>query len=78
MDAVDPRRQGQGSVSCCCAFVANEVRRQRGRMLLSVPVESDVWATTSLLSPERYEEISRIKDFDRIAPLRSCLPAAMT
>ena len=65
--AVDPRRQGQGFGQVLLRFVENEVRRQRGRMLLIETSSKESYGPT-LRFYERsgYEEISRIKDFYRI------------
>ncbi|HEX6160045.1 MAG TPA: N-acetyltransferase [Thermoanaerobaculia bacterium] len=65
--AVDPTRQGQGFGQLLLRFVENEVRRQRGRMLLIETSSKQSYAPT-LRFYERagYEEISRIKDFSRI------------
>jgi ribosomal protein S18 acetylase RimI-like enzyme len=65
--AVDPRRQGQGFGQLLLRFVENEVRRQRGRMLLIETSSKESYGPT-LRFYERsgYEEISRIKDFYRI------------
>jgi len=65
--AVDPKRQGQGIGQLLLRFVENEVRRQRGRMLLIETSSKESYAST-LRFYERsgYDEISRIKDFYRI------------
>lgn len=65
--AVDPRHQGQGFGQLLLRFVENEVRRQRGRMLLIETQSKESYAPT-LRFYERsgYDEISRIKDFYRI------------
>jgi ribosomal protein S18 acetylase RimI-like enzyme len=65
--AVDPRHQGQGFGHLLLRFVENEVRRQRGRMLLIETQSKESYAPT-LRFYERsgYDEISRIKDFYRI------------
>jgi ribosomal protein S18 acetylase RimI-like enzyme len=65
--AVDPKRQGQGIGQLLLRFVENEVRRQRGRMLLIETSSKESYAAT-LRFYERsgYDEISRIKDFYRI------------
>jgi ribosomal protein S18 acetylase RimI-like enzyme len=65
--AVDPKQQGQGIGQLLLRFVENEVRRQRGRMLLIETSSKESYAPT-LRFYERsgYEEISRIKDFYRI------------
>jgi ribosomal protein S18 acetylase RimI-like enzyme len=65
--AVDPKQQGQGIGQLLLRFVENEVRRQRGRMLLIETSSKESYAPT-LRFYERmgYDEISRIKDFYRI------------
>ncbi len=65
--AVDPKQQGQGIGQLLLRFVENEVRRQRGRMLL-IETSSKESYTPTLRFYERsgYQEISRIKDFYRI------------
>jgi len=65
--AVDPNRQGQGIGQLLLKFVENEVRRQRGRMLLIETSSKESYGPT-LRFYERsgYDEISRIKDFYRI------------
>lgn len=65
--AVDPKQQGQGIGQLLLRFVENEVRRQRGRMLL-IETSSKESYTPTLRFYERsgYDEISRIKDFYRI------------
>jgi ribosomal protein S18 acetylase RimI-like enzyme len=65
--AVHPNQQGQGFGQLLLRFVENEVRRQKGRMLLIETSSKDTYAPT-LRFYERsgYEEISRIKDFYRI------------
>jgi ribosomal protein S18 acetylase RimI-like enzyme len=65
--AVDPAQQGSGFGQLLLRFVENEVRRQRGRMLLIETSSKSSYAST-LRFYERsgYEEISRIKDFYRI------------
>lgn len=65
--AVDPNRQGQGIGQLLLKFVENDVRRQRGRMLLIETSSKESYGPT-LRFYERsgYDEISRIKDFYRI------------
>ena len=65
--AVDPNRQGQGIGQLLLKFVENEVRRERGRMLLIETSSKESYGPT-LRFYERsgYDEISRIKDFYRI------------
>lgn len=65
--AVDPNAQGQGIGQLLLRFVENEVRRQRGRMLLIETSSKESYGPT-LRFYERsgYDEISRIKDFYRI------------
>lgn len=65
--AVDPKQQGQGYGQELLRFVENEVRRQRGRMLLIETSSKDTYGPT-LRFYERsgYDEISRIKDFYRV------------
>ncbi len=66
--AVDPRQQGLGYGQLLLRFVENEVRRQRGRMLLIETSSKESYGPT-LRFYERsgYDEISRIKDFYRLA-----------
>jgi ribosomal protein S18 acetylase RimI-like enzyme len=65
--AVDPRQQGQGIGQLLLRFVENEVRRQRGRMLLIETSSKESYAPTiRFYERSGYEEISRIKDFYRI------------
>lgn len=65
--AVDPRHQGQGFGQLLLRFVENEVRRQRGRMLLIETSSKDSYAPTlRFYQRSGYDEISRIKDFYRI------------
>jgi ribosomal protein S18 acetylase RimI-like enzyme len=65
--AVDPRKQGQGIGQLMLRFVENEVRRQRGRMLLIETSSKESYASTMrFYERSGYEEISRIKDFYRI------------
>ncbi len=65
--AVDPKRQGQGYGQVLLRFVENEVKKERGRMLLIETSSKESYSST-LRFYERsgYEEISRIKDFYRI------------
>ena len=65
--AVDPLRQGQGFGQVLLRFVENEIRRQRGRMLLIETSSKESYAPTMrFYERSGYEEISRIKDFYRI------------
>jgi len=65
--AVDPRHQGQGLGQLLLRFVENEVRRERGRMLLIETSSKKSYAPTIRFYRQAgYEEISRIKDFYRI------------
>ncbi len=65
--AVDPRQQGQGFGQLMLRFVENEVRRQRGRMLLIETSSKASYAPTlRFYQRSGYDEISRIKDFYRI------------
>ena len=65
--AVDPRQQGQGFGQLLLRFVENEVRRQRGRMLLIETSSKQSYAPTlRFYQRAGYDEISRIKDFYRI------------
>src|ERR1043166_343784 len=65
--AVDPRNQGQGFGQLLLRFVENEVRRQRGRMLLIETSSKESYAPTlRFYQRSGYDEISRIKDFYRI------------
>ncbi|MEA2337728.1 MAG: hypothetical protein QOE82_1735 [Thermoanaerobaculia bacterium] len=65
--AVDPKRQGQGIGQLLLRFVENEVRRQRGRMLLIETSSKESYASTMrFYERSGYDEISRIKDFYRI------------
>jgi ribosomal protein S18 acetylase RimI-like enzyme len=65
--AVDPRHQGQGFGQLLLRFVENEVRRQRGRMLLIETQSKESYAPTlRFYQRSGYDEISRIKDFYRI------------
>ncbi len=65
--AVDPARQGEGIGQLLLRFVENEVRRQRGRMLLIETSSKETYgATLRFYQRSGYEEISRIKDFYRI------------
>jgi ribosomal protein S18 acetylase RimI-like enzyme len=65
--AVDPKQQGQGIGQLLLRFVENEVRRQRGRMLLIETSSKESYASTMrFYERSGYQEISRIKDFYRI------------
>ena len=65
--AVDPKQQGQGLGQVLLRFVENEVRRQRGRMLLIETSSKRSYGRRSgSISARAIEEISRIKDFYRI------------
>lgn len=65
--AVDPARQGEGLGKVLLRFVENEVRRQRGRMLLIETSSKASYAPTiRFYEKSGYVEISRIKDFYRI------------
>ncbi len=65
--AVDPKQQGRGFGQVLLRHVENEVRRQRGRMLL-IETSSKMSYASTIRFYERagYAEISRIKDFYRI------------
>ena len=65
--AVDPRQQGLGYGQLLLRFVENEVRRQRGRMLLIETSSKESYGpTVRFYERSGYDEISRIKDFYRI------------
>jgi ribosomal protein S18 acetylase RimI-like enzyme len=65
--AVDPKQQGQGIGQLLLRFVENEVRRQRGRMLLiETSSKGSYGPTIRFYTRSGYDEISRIKDFYRI------------
>jgi ribosomal protein S18 acetylase RimI-like enzyme len=65
--AVDPRVQRLGYGQLLLRFVENEVRRQRGRMLLIETSSKESYAPTiRFYQRSGYDEISRIKDFYRI------------
>ena len=65
--AVDPRQQGLGYGQLLLRFVENEVRRQRGRMLLIETSSKESYGPTMrFYERSGYDEISRIKDFYRI------------
>jgi ribosomal protein S18 acetylase RimI-like enzyme len=65
--AVDPKQQGQGIGQLLLRFVENEVRRQRGRMLLIETSSKESYSPTMrFYERSGYDEISRIKDFYRI------------
>jgi ribosomal protein S18 acetylase RimI-like enzyme len=65
--AVDPKRQGQGLGQMLLRFVENEVKKQRGRMLLIETSSKDSYGPTlRFYEQSGYDEISRIKDFYRV------------
>ncbi len=65
--AVDPKLQGHGFGQVLLRFVENEIKRQRGRMLLIETSSKESYgATLRFYERSGYEEISRIKDFYRI------------
>lgn len=65
--AVDPKQQGHGFGQVLLRFVENEIKRQRGRMLLIETSSKESYgATLRFYERSGYEEISRIKDFYRI------------
>ena len=65
--AVDPARQGQGVGQMLLRYVENEVRRQRGRMLLiETSSKGSYGPTLRFYHRAGYDEISRIKDFYRV------------
>ncbi len=65
--AVDPKQQGQGFGQLLLRFVENEVRRQRGRMLLIETSSKESYVpTVRFYQRSGYDEISRIKDFYRM------------
>ena len=65
--AVDPKQQGHGFGQLLLKFVENEVRRQRGRMLLIETSSKESYGPTlRFYVRSGYDEISRIKDFYRI------------
>jgi ribosomal protein S18 acetylase RimI-like enzyme len=65
--AVEPTQQGQGFGQVLLRFVENEVRRQRGRMLLIETSSKETYSSTvRFYERSGYEEISRIKDFYRV------------
>ena len=65
--AVDPKHQGIGIGQLLLRFVENEVRRQRGRMLLIETSSKESYGPTlRFYQRSGYDEISRIKDFYRI------------
>jgi ribosomal protein S18 acetylase RimI-like enzyme len=65
--AVDPKQQGQGFGQLLLRFVENEVRRQRGRMLLIETSSKESYAPTlRFYQRSGYDEITRIKDFYRV------------
>lgn len=65
--AVDPKQQGHGYGQVLLRFVENEVRKQRGRMLLIETSSKGSYAPTlRFYQRAGYDEISRIKDFYRV------------
>ena len=65
--AAAQQQQGQGIGQLLLRFVENEVRRQRGRMLLIETSSKESYASTMrFYERSGYDEISRIKDFYRI------------
>ena len=65
--AVDPRQQRQGFGQLLLRFVENEVRKQRGRMLLIETSSKESYGPTlRFYQRAGYDEISRIKDFYRV------------
>jgi ribosomal protein S18 acetylase RimI-like enzyme len=65
--AVDPKQQGMGFGQLLLRFVENEVRRQKGRMLLIETSSKESYGPTlKFYERSGYDEISRIKDFYRI------------
>lgn len=65
--AVDPKQQGQGIGQMLLRFVENEVRREKGRMLLIETSSKESYGPTlRFYQRSGYDEISRIKDFYRI------------
>ena len=65
--AVDPKQQGRGFGQVLLRYVENEVKRQRGRMLLIETSSKTSYASTiRFYERSGYTEISRIKDFYRI------------
>lgn len=65
--AVDPNQQGQGFGQVLLRFVENEVRKQRGRMLLIETSSKESYGPTlRFYQRAGYDEISRIKDFYRV------------
>ncbi|MGZ8831668.1 MAG: GNAT family N-acetyltransferase [Thermoanaerobaculia bacterium] len=66
--AVDPSTQGQGFGQVLLRFVEGELRRLRGRMLLIETSSKTSYAsTTRFYERSGYTEVSRIKDFYRVA-----------
>lgn len=66
--AVDPKQQGHGFGQILIKYVENEVRRRRGRMLLIETSSKEMYGpTVRFYERSGYDEISRIKDFYRIA-----------
>lgn len=65
--AVDPNRQGQGYGQVLLRFVENEVKKEKGRMLLIETSSKESYSSTlRFYEKSGYVEISRIKDFYRI------------
>ena len=65
--AVDPNRQGQGYGQVLLRFVENEVKKEKGRMLLIETSSKESYSSTlRFYEKSGYDEISRIKDFYRI------------
>lgn len=66
--AVDPKQQGHGFGQLLIRYVENEVRRRNGRMLLIETSSKEMYGpTVRFYERSGYDEISRIKDFYRIA-----------
>ena len=66
--AVDPKQQGHGFGQILVRYVENEVRRRNGRMLLIETSSKEMYGpTVRFYERSGYDEISRIKDFYRIA-----------
>lgn len=66
--AVDPKQQGHGFGQILIRYVENEVRRRSGRMLLIETSSKEMYGpTVRFYERSGYDEISRIKDFYRIA-----------
>lgn len=65
--AVDPAQQGRGFGQVLLRFVENEVRKQRGRMLLIETSSKESYGPTlRFYQLAGYQEITRIKDFYRV------------